>query len=403
MTVDRARCACAAASVFALAAAIGSLLPIRATAQATAPASDAALTAALRDDLVTYLKARKTDEHVSAASLTVSLQGAPAFLNLAAGTTEYGGSRPLPAHSLWQIGSNTKAFTAATILQLEAERALSIDDTVGKWLPQYPAWRAISIKHLLDMTSGIATYDDVPAMLKQYAAAPQTPIPLTRLIAFAYGTMLQSGYHYTNTGYLLAQLIAEKAGHAGYGDQLEKRFFQPLALGDVYYNTNFNPPSLNQRMPAGYFFNNTVGPLAPLLAKDVRPMTVSWMQGAGGIVATTEAVTTWARALFGGRVLAPAQQAQLESVVSMKTGKPIASTGPSDTRAFGLGVAQATSPKFGKIWFYEGETLGYRVLYMYVLKSGAIVTIGLNSAPSKDHIGELFEAVYATLQRAGRV
>ena len=55
------------------------------------------------------------------------------------GTTEFGGGGPLASNTLWQIGSKTKAFTAVTLLQLEAEHEHSIRDTVRKWLPQYPA------------------------------------------------------------------------------------------------------------------------------------------------------------------------------------------------------------------------------------------------------------------------
>jgi D-alanyl-D-alanine carboxypeptidase len=113
-------------------------------------------------------------------------------------------------------------------------------------------------------------------------------------------------------------------------------------------------------------------------------------------------LSKWVRALFGGRVLAPAQQAELESLVSMKTGRPLATTSPADPRGFGLGVVQADAPELGKLWFYQGGTFGYRVLYIYVQRSGAIVTIGLNSNPAKDGINSLFKTIYATLHQAGR-
>ena len=90
---------------------------------APANQSDAALRASLQRDLDVYLATRSKIEHLSAISLSVSLHGAAQNINVVAGYTEYGGSTSVTTASVWQIGSNTKAFTAATILQLEAEES----------------------------------------------------------------------------------------------------------------------------------------------------------------------------------------------------------------------------------------------------------------------------------------
>ena len=86
---------------------------------------------ALRQDLTLYLSTRGTAEHISTVSLRVTFPGTGPAINLAVGTTQYGGGAPLSTNALWQIGSNTKAFTAVILLQLEAEGRLSINDPVG--------------------------------------------------------------------------------------------------------------------------------------------------------------------------------------------------------------------------------------------------------------------------------
>ena len=185
----------------------------------------------------------------------MSLPGRPSAIDVSAGTTRFGGSRPVTPHSVWQIGSNTKAFTSVLLLKLEAQHKLSIHDTVGRWLPQYPQWRDATISSLLHMTSGIPPFDEQPAFMAAYVAHPYQDFSKEQLVAYAIGAPATSGYHYSNTNYILAEMIIEKAARDSYEHQLYSRIIGPLGLRDLFYRPDFYPPQVTAREPAGYFFD----------------------------------------------------------------------------------------------------------------------------------------------------
>jgi D-alanyl-D-alanine carboxypeptidase len=361
------------------------------------------LSAELRADMEAYLRARGAAEHVSAAGLSVSLPDRRSSIDVSAGTMTFDGSQPVRPSSVWQIGSNTKAFTSVLLLQLAAEGRLSIDDPLGRWLPEYPQWADVPIRRLLNMTSGIPSYDDQPTFQADYAADPQTDFSAERLVGYAVGAPATSGYSYSNTNYVLAEMIIERVTGKSYRHELYRRLIEPLGLRDTFYRPHLYPPSVTGREPAGYFFDDTVAPMSGLLGTDVSRNTLSWARGAGGIISTTSDMTRWERALYTGRLLPAEQQAELESLVSMQTGQPIEQTSLTDPSGFGLGVAQATSEKLGTFWFYEGGTLGFRTLHLYFPDTGLILAMGLNSAPVEDQILTLAESVHDTLVSHGVV
>ena len=364
-------------------------------------APQTSLTDALAQDLNGYVASRGAAEHISAVSLSFSPHGQPSTIDVAAGTTTFGGSTPVTPANLFQIGSNTKAFTAVILLQLEAENKLNINQTVGFWLPQYPSWKDVTIKQLLSMTGGIATYDNSPAFERDYSSAPSAFYSAPQLIAYvSQSTPLQPGWVYSNTGYELAQLIIEKATGNPYATEVQNRLIGPLGLHSTYYDAHIYPASVQGQMVSGYFDNSGPGNegLAPLLGRDQKPLSISWAQAAGGIVSSPADMTRWVRALYQGSVLAAPQRSELESLVSQATGAPIAQVSASEPRGFGLGVAQIFRPEVGgTVWFYEGETLGYRVLHVYFPVQDAVLVIGLNSQPTDDQIGQLLTTVYQTL------
>jgi D-alanyl-D-alanine carboxypeptidase len=361
---------------------------------------NAALRASLKRELEFFLTNQGTAEHVSAVSLRVTFRTQRPSINIPVGTSTYGGAEPISTANLWQIGSNTKAFTAVMLLQLEAEHKLSLHDTLGKWLPRYRAWRQVTIKHLLDMTSGIPDYLNIPGFLRAYAADPTTEFSSRRLVSYARRGQPTHGYSYSNTNYILAQMILKKATRGTYADQLRKRITAPLGLRTMTYQPSPYPRSFTDRLPAGYLFQTSTPPLKPLLGRDLRRFNLSYAQGAGGIVSSLKDATRWERALYQGRMLPGKQQRELESVVSQKTGKPIDRPTRSDPQGYGLGVMEGHTT-LGPIWAYEGETFGYRVLHIYLQRSGTLLAIGVNSSASDDELSPLGFDVLAILHEAG--
>lgn len=372
---------------------------------------DAGLRSGLQSDLSSYLAARAKPEHISAISLSISLPGKASNINLAVGRTQYGGAgRPVTADTLYQIGSITKSFTAATILQLEAEGKLNIDQTVGAWLPQYPAWKGITIRRLMNMTSDIPTYDDVRSMLSTYAAQPTRDWTAEELVAVVYPKLTpNAGWLYSNTAYILTEMIVERASGHAYAGEIRRRFLNNPSVGltSTYYQPSLYPAPITDRMTSGYFFSTDAdnAGLEPLFEKDMHQLSLSWAQGAGGIVSTPADVTRWCRALYEGPILAPKQRAEMMTLVSQSTAKPIRTTTPQEPRGFGLGVGAMLLPKMGRVWFYEGMTLGYRMTYVYLPKQNVVLAVGLNSQPNKkeDRVGQLMTAVYNRLHSAGKV
>jgi len=128
---------------------------------------------------------------------------------------------------------------------------------------------------------------------------------------------------------------------------------------------------------------------------------VSWMQSAGGGVSSARDTDRWMRAVFGGKVVPATQQAEWTQLVSMKTGEPIKDVSADDPSGFALGLSKKILGPLGAQWFYEGESLGYRTLYVWIADQDLMITVQTNSQPPEgtDTIGKAVTALYQIVRK----
>ncbi|MDQ2817212.1 MAG: beta-lactamase family protein [Candidatus Eremiobacteraeota bacterium] len=372
-----------------------------------APKGGPSLRVALQRDLDAYLKDRSLKEHLSSLSLSVSLAKGEPSINVTAGTTKYRAGAPVTPANLYQIGSNTKAFTAVAILRLEAQGRLSIDAPIGKYLPQYPAYAKLTLRRLLDMTSGLESYDNTSGWERSYAQNPLADVSSDALIRLVYPKVKYTPgfkYSYSNTGYLLAQeVVAARSTSKSYDAEIA-RIIANVGLKNTFYAGHLYPPAIAGRVVAGYYENDDAG-FGKFLGKDMSGYSLSWAQGAGAIVSTPDDLITWARALYQGtKLLPPKQKAELLTLISTKSAKRLAAPTENDPAGFGLGVSARMDRGLGTYWFYQGETLGFRAAHLYFPKSDLVVSLFANSRPveSNSKLHELFMKIYATINGRAR-
>jgi CubicO group peptidase (beta-lactamase class C family) len=202
---------------------------------------------------------------------------------------------PLPENASFEIGSVTKQFTAAAILKLAEEGKLSLDEDFTSYVPMETGGREISIRKLLDHTSGIPSYTEIPEFWDLSIASHPRDTLLrmveTRPFLFEPGER----QIYNNTAYFLLGLIIEKASGQEYDSYLRDVFFKPLGMDQTYYCSN-------QRIVPGkvYGYNYTKDGLEQKAYLDH-----TWPYAAGSLCSTTGDLLIWMQALHTGKVLSP--------------------------------------------------------------------------------------------------
>ncbi|WP_171161918.1 serine hydrolase [Streptomyces sp. I05A-00742] len=274
-----------------------------------------------------------------------------------------GGTVPTPWNARFRAASTTKTFTAVVVLQLAAEGKLSLDDTVGKWLPGVVSGHGndgsrITVRDLLQQTSGLFDYVNDPGLARALAEHFEenrhdaTPAEKWVAVAMRHRPLFTPDHRhprwaYSNTNYLLAGMIAEKAGGLAWREQVEHRVIAPLGLRDT------SVPGANPYLP---------GPHARVTLRtpdggrtDVTDHSLQHTADSG-LVTTTADLNTFFRALAGGKLLPPDQLRAMQRTVDRSGATDDLAEWPEG--GYGLGLRRTPLSCGSGYWHHEGDGLG---------------------------------------------
>jgi CubicO group peptidase (beta-lactamase class C family) len=245
------------------------------------------------------------------------VKGKDTLLLKAYGKADVEGNVPMTVDTIIPIGSVTKQFTAAAILQLRDQGKLSLDDEITKWLPDFETrGNKVTLRHLLDHTSGIANLGQMPELraMKLMRNPTVTRDAVYKVInrspfQFPTGTM----QIYSNSNFWLLGLIIEKASGMTYEEYVEKKIFAPLGMTrSMYCNNSENVP----RRAYGYGMRNGI-------TRRVPDIVHTGTYAAGAICSTAEDMIRWLQALHGGKVLSPRSYAEMITPSKLNDGTPL--------------------------------------------------------------------------------
>jgi len=289
---------------------------------------------------------------------------------------------PMQTDMRLRVGSVTKTFTGTIVLQLVDEGTLSLDDTLAEMLPEaadLPHAEAITLRQILNMRSGVFNYTEHPGLFGNVPGHEDRVWTLAEMIDIArkHDAYFEPGadFHYSNTNYILLEMIVERATGNAFGDELKARVLEPLGLTATSLPTT---PDMPEPFAHGYGgdpaqMNPEQDPDAEVVEADTpsgasdaeaekpAPAKIdlaalrdstrfppSLAAGAGAIVSTVHDLDRWVDALLAGWSLTPDTQAARMELLPTKESET------DDTGGYGLGIMRQEG-----VTGHGGGILGY--------------------------------------------
>jgi D-alanyl-D-alanine carboxypeptidase len=362
---------------FAIGTLVIALCSLRARTQA-----QPTLTPELREKIDKAAQEVLTQTGVPSASVAVVKDGTIAYLQ-AYGSARLDPKIPAQSEMRYSIGSISKQFTTASILLLQEEGKLSLDDKVAKYLPNLTRANEVTIRQLLSHTSGYQDYwpqDYVPpSMLQPITAEKIMDLWARKPLDFDPGTKWQ----YSNTNYVIAGVIIEKVSGMPLLQFLQERVFAPLGMKSV---ANIDQQKLGDTDATGYK-RYALGPLrvAPKEGK-------GWLFAMGELAMPAGDLARWDLSIIEQKLLKPSSYSEFETEVRLKNGLGT---------QYGLGVDISTQSD-RRALAHGGEVSGFTAENIVFPDDRAAVVVLTNqdAARASGEIARRISAMLFTTQDA---
>jgi CubicO group peptidase (beta-lactamase class C family) len=309
------------------------------------------------------------------------------------GMADVAAGRPVVPATPFAVGSVTKTFTAALILRYVDQGRIGLDDRLDRYLPDWPKAASITVRMLLNHTSGIPDFflnPKLDAALNKakkhvWTAAEVLESYVQPGAVFPPG----KGWAYSNTNYLLLGVIAEQVGGAPWATLVREELFEPLGLAATYVQQVQTPPAEPARAYSMLLGNRGPVPRLRSDGTDVVPFTsvVTAAGSAGAIAATTGDLARWARALYGTPLLSKATRKEMLTFVR--------ATSYGKITSYGLGVSRVKLQGRYAIG-HSGALAGSRAAIRYFPKDGIAIAVAFNRETfvGDDVVGVLARALF---------
>jgi len=257
----------------------------------------------------------------------------------------------------FRLASLTKQFSAMAVMLLVRDGKLHYEDRLTDVFPDFPAYgKAITIRQLLNHTSGLIDYEDI--MAKQYAGIADDKIPQIRdagvlaLLKQVTGTKFTPGtrWEYSNSGYVVLAMVVEKRSGMSFGDFLRQRIFTPLGMtGTIAYEKG-----KNEVTHRAYGHTKTAGGWS-----ETDQSSTSATLGDGGVYTSLDDLEKWDRALAGHTLLTAKEMEPALTPAVVANGAPLQQSDGSLAPLYGFGWF--LNPYRGRRRSsHYGDTVGFR-------------------------------------------